>query len=210
MTKELENIPYPTEKTGDDLRSPKRSNRLSTNIIQQIDRQEKPGLNSKEAITSFLRTLYGDRPQGYLTLWSLADKKTHWFKANEFASFADRAIKLASRTDVYFGVGLRGERLDENHRGTTKDVIAIPGFWADIDVNGSAHKGLDYPPTKEAALKLVTDFPLHPTVGGCSARKEVFPAVLDERPVYLLGSASACQAMLQIAAGKIPFYGRES
>ena len=164
MTKELENIPRPTQEAGDALRSAKRSSKSSTNMIAQTDPGVKANLSPRDEMVLFLEMLYGNNAQGYLTLWSLQDKKTHWFTANELASIADEAVRLARNKDVYFGVGLRREPLDEHHRGTAKDVIAIPGLWADIDVNGSAHKGLHYPPTKDAALKMVTGFPLQPTV----------------------------------------------
>jgi len=164
MTKEFENIPRPTQETGDDLRSSKRSSKSNMDIVQQIGRQEKHALSSKAAIISFLRVLYGDHPKGYLTLWSRADKKTQWFEASEFALFADKAVQLATHADVYFGLGLRRERLDENHRGAASGVIAIPGLWIDIDVKGPAHKSVQYPATKEDAIDLVADFPLRPTI----------------------------------------------
>lgn len=164
MTKELENIPYPTEEIGDDLRSPKRSSKSSINIVPENAEREKHCLSPKDEMISFLRTLYGASPQGCLALWSLSDKKTQWFEANELALIAETALQLAAQDDVYFGLGLQRECLTENQRGTAKDVIAIPGLWIDIDVKDPAHKGLAYPPTKEDALKTVAVFPLQPTV----------------------------------------------
>ena len=208
MTRKFQDIPRPTQEAGDALRSAKRSSKSSTDIVQQIGEQKKPRLDSKETATSFLRRLYGDQLQGYLTLWSLANKKTHWFKANEPASIADEAVKLADSTDVCFKVGLKRERIDGCLKGSAKDVIAIPGLWADVDVNCSAYKGLDYPLAKEAALKLVADLRLQPTVGGRSGHSATPPAVWNRRSVNLPGSTSAWQGMLPIAVRKRPFYGR--
>src|SRR5206468_3272590 len=49
--------------------------------------------------------------------------------------------------DVYFGVGLRRERLASDRWGTAEDIIAIPGLWAEIDLKSPAHKTNNLPPT---------------------------------------------------------------
>lgn len=119
---------------------------------------------TEEELVSFLKALYGENSQGYLTLWTLKDQKTRWFKATDFARIADEALHLATEDDVYFGLGLRRERLEKKQRGSVEHVIAIPGLWADIDVRGAAHTGTRLPPTEDAARELLKDFPLSPTI----------------------------------------------
>ena len=70
---------------------------------------------------------------------------------------------LAQKQDVYLNIGLRADDLGEEKRGTTEEVIALPGLWADIDVKGRAHKERSLPPTKHDALKVVRGFPLPPS-----------------------------------------------
>lgn len=118
----------------------------------------------KEKLVSFLKELYGENSEGYLTLWTLKDKKTRWFKAKDFVLIADEALHLATENDVYFGLGLRRKRLEKKQRGSVEHIIAIPGLWADIDIKGPAHKDPNLPPTEEDGLNLLADFPLSPTI----------------------------------------------
>ncbi|HEY8415736.1 MAG TPA: DUF3987 domain-containing protein [Thermaerobacter sp.] len=113
----------------------------------------------------FLTLLYGQGGQvpGFLTLWTKQDRATYWFPAHALADAARTAVKFARKYDVYFGVGLRAERM-ERGRGTRETVVAIPGLWVDLDVQGPGHEGQDLPPTPEDALQVVESFPLPPTI----------------------------------------------
>lgn len=46
----------------------------------------------------------------------------------------------------------------------SETALALPGLWGDIDVQGPAHKAVNLPPNKAAALGLIREFPLAPTV----------------------------------------------
>jgi len=54
--------------------------------------------------------------------------------------------------DVYFGVGLRRPGLTRRQRGTADQVLAVPGFWADLDI---ARPGL--PPLVAGEYRRATD-----------------------------------------------------
>jgi P4 family phage/plasmid primase-like protien len=112
----------------------------------------------------FLNLLYGHAPPGHLPLWTLPDKETHWFLAADLERAADTAVKLSNDYDVYFGIGLQPNDLGPQKRGEAKDVIAVPGLWADIDIQSAAHRQLNLPPTLDDALDLAQQFPLLPTV----------------------------------------------
>ena len=75
----------------------------------------------------------------------------------------EQALRLAEKSDVYYGVGLRGERL-KSGRGEAKDVACIPGFWVDVDIAGDAHKQKDLPEDLDAAIELLDSFPLQPSI----------------------------------------------
>lgn len=109
----------------------------------------------------FFEALYSLCERGWLTLWTSQDKKTYWFQVTQFRQAATRAYALASAKDVYFGVGLRRQKVQG--RGSNNDVSAIPGLWIDIDVAGGAHKQKDLPPTVENAVTFLKEFPLLPT-----------------------------------------------
>ena len=61
--------------------------------------------------------------------------------------------------DVYFGVCLRREGLSHYGRGKKRDLVAIPGFWMDIDIAGPGHAAKNLPPTVLGALGLLTVAP---------------------------------------------------
>lgn len=121
-------------------------------------------------IERFFTALYGDNPPGWLTLMALQKindaPKTYWYSGKELARAITTAERLSSRYNVYFGLGLRDEKLPGNQRGKSKDVIAIPGFWVEIDYAGGVHaaKPEELPPTIEAARELINGFPLKPSI----------------------------------------------
>jgi len=112
----------------------------------------------------FLKTMYGNAPHGFLTVWTLPDKRTAFFSVTETASAVSYAERLFCTHDVYFGVGLRRENLGGNKRGGNDDVCLIPAFWSDIDILGAAHKEIALPPTEAAAMEFLDSLPLRPSI----------------------------------------------
>ncbi len=112
----------------------------------------------------FLQTLYRKDAPGYLPLWTSGLRRTRWVPANDLSRAAETAVELGQRGDVYFGVGLHPEELGPYERGRAEGVIAIPGLWTDVDIEGEAHKGKNLPLTVEDAMKAIEAFPLAPTL----------------------------------------------
>ena len=79
-------------------------------------------------------------------------------------------MQLADRwscpSNMMFGSAAAGrQRLPGNQRGGTDDVIAIPGFWLDVDFVHAVHaKAAHLPPDLEAAMGLIREFPLAPSL----------------------------------------------
>jgi hypothetical protein len=70
--------------------------------------------------------------------------------------------KWAARgEDVYLGIG--ATKTTARFRGTANDVVAIPAFWAELDVNGPAHKRPTGVPSMEAAFEFVQGVGLPPS-----------------------------------------------
>lgn len=63
--------------------------------------------------------------------------------------------------DVYTGIG--AVRLNAPSRGTAKDVIALPAFWAEIDINGPAHAEPTGVPSLQAAMNFMGGLGLDPS-----------------------------------------------
>jgi Protein of unknown function (DUF3987) len=112
----------------------------------------------------FFQTLYGEDAPGFLPIWTSSLKRTRWIPANDLARAAETAVELGQRVDVYFGLGLHPEELGPYERGEAEGVMAIPGLWADVDIEGEAHKRKDLPPTGEDAMRVVGGLPLAPTL----------------------------------------------
>lgn len=120
----------------------------------------------------FFRELYGQCKEGWLTIWTRQDKRTQWFPVTKLEEASETARRLSSEgKDVYFGIGLRREPVYKEKdgrkylvRGENTDVIAIPGFWIDVDVAGEAHKKQSLPPTVKDALQLFTFLPYAPSI----------------------------------------------
>ncbi|NIO20327.1 MAG: hypothetical protein GTN76_06200, partial [Candidatus Aenigmarchaeota archaeon] len=68
-----------------------------------------------------------------------------------------------NKTDIYIGCGLRFDELPFPKRGGEKDIIAIPGFWFDLDMAHGVHKKNNLPDL-ESGLKLLDEMPLKPSL----------------------------------------------
>jgi putative DNA primase/helicase len=123
---------------------------------------QEPPISGAEA-REFLKTLHGDHAPGWVNLWTLEGEASYWVAASQTASVANLVERLAPRCNIYTGVGLRRARLGKR-RGEGKDVSAIPGAWADVDVRGPAHKKDALPESFEAAEALLRDGPAAPSL----------------------------------------------
>jgi hypothetical protein len=101
-----------------------------------------------------------------LLIWTMPDKRSHWFMApSQLDRAYERALDLSERgDDVYFGMGLQPPGLGAAERGYNHTATAIAGLWADIDFAAEGHQKPNLPPSLEAAMALVNDMPLAPTI----------------------------------------------
>ncbi|MBS3969647.1 MAG: DUF927 domain-containing protein [Clostridia bacterium] len=116
-------------------------------------------------MTKLFEALYGSCENGWLSTWVLQDKKTRWYPVKDYQEALETSMKLATERscDIYFGVGLREKNLGQWKRGHSETVTTIPALWVDIDIAGESHKKTSLPPTLEAAVKLLEEFPLPPS-----------------------------------------------
>lgn len=114
---------------------------------------------SAEVARAWFDLLYPDLV-GWLCLFELPSRQATYFEDRGAA--ASHAAAVAGEQNVYFTVGLFGER-PASGRGTEAQIAGIPGVWADIDVQGTAHKAQNLPPTIEAAKEILATIELRPT-----------------------------------------------
>lgn len=114
------------------------------------------------SIDQFFLALYGQDAPGWLVIWTKQDKFSRWYPATEIREAAGKCIELAGSYDVYFGIGLQGQRGESKQRGKADGVIAIPALWLDVDCRGGTHSATNLP-TLEDARDLLAEFPLPPS-----------------------------------------------
>jgi hypothetical protein len=112
----------------------------------------------------FFRALYGVEAPGFLPIFTHTPKRTRWVDADSPAEAARIAVESGRERDTYFGIGLHRVALGESRRGTATGVIALPGLWADLDIQGEAHQEDNLPPTGEDAMRITETIPLRPTL----------------------------------------------
>ena len=123
----------------------------------------------------WFQLLYTGAETGWLTLSFKRDAstrqdpgdpfRTEWLHVANLELAAQRAESLADEYNVYFGVGLRRERLADGQRGTSQDVASLPGLWVEVDCDAGTHAGSAkaYFPSKAKAQVFLEGLPHRPT-----------------------------------------------
>jgi hypothetical protein len=103
----------------------------------------------------FLEALFTGKPDDlHLLLWTLPEKRSHWFQNVESAiQFAE---SLRER-DLYVGVGLSSQDYGPARRCPSNEVAGIVGLWADLDLKSDAHPKAALPASVEDAMKILPD-----------------------------------------------------
>ncbi len=110
----------------------------------------------------FLRALYGDRAPGYLAVFTIPELDVYAFPATRLRDAGSLAERLACTTNVFFGVGLQ-ESDPSSKRGGNDGVVALPGFWHDLDLQAPYRTRDDLPATPSEATTFVRELPVAPT-----------------------------------------------
>ncbi|MDA3791821.1 MAG: DUF3987 domain-containing protein [Desulfobacula sp.] len=123
-----------------------------------------PVRGQQESI-SFFDILWGDEPpDGVIVLWRESDRISQFFHPENKDDLVSRAQEIDLKGDVYFGIGMQKEALNENRRGKAKSVISIPGLWLDLDIKGPNHKNKNLIPSVETAEDFISRFSLRPSM----------------------------------------------
>src|ERR1035441_9858807 len=103
----------------------------------------------------FLKALFAGKPDElHLLLWTLPEKRSHWFQNVESA--IQFAASLRER-DLYVGVGLSRQDYCSTRRCPSSEVVGIVGLWADLDLKSDAHPKAALPASVEDAMTILPD-----------------------------------------------------
>jgi hypothetical protein len=115
--------------------------------------QSEVGALPHEQTRAFLEALFAGKSEDqYLLLWTLHEKRSHWFRSIE------EAVCLAGQSnarDLYVGVGLANQSYGPNRRCPSNEVAGLVGLWADIDLRSDAHPRESLPGTIDEALSIL-------------------------------------------------------
>ena len=112
----------------------------------------------------FLSEIYKGCREGYLTLTTLPERKTLWFKPDELFKVSETAKKYGAKTNTFFGVGLRKKALKTGFRGSEKDVLCVTTLYADIDIKGNAHAQTSLPSSTDEAIDFLHGLKIKPSI----------------------------------------------
>lgn len=102
---------------------------------------------------------------GVKVLWSKQNPNhTEFFTADEHEALIASIERRGTNEDVYIAGGIQREKLSPTERGKTEGIIAISGFFADLDTQIGKESSRGYCDTKEEALRILNEFPFAPSI----------------------------------------------
>ncbi len=111
---------------------------------------------------AFLGALFGEAVSEArrVSVFTLPDRRTRHFASMKAAAL--HAAKEAQQKEVYFGAGLAGANFGK--RNCAKDVVAVGGLWADIDLTAPWRPHKPLPRTIEEARAIIEKLPFPPSL----------------------------------------------
>jgi hypothetical protein len=110
----------------------------------------------------FLKTLFDEAldDSRRLCVFTLPDRWARHFSSVPAAVL--HATKEAEKKEVYFGLGLASANF--NKRNKASDIVAIAGFWADIDLATPWRTGKRLPGSTDEAMSILEQLPFEPSL----------------------------------------------
>jgi hypothetical protein len=101
--------------------------------------------------------------EGNFTIWTNPDRISYHIPLGDVRCLTDDDLdelrQENGRNCVYYGLGLRRNGLRSNERGGKKDIVALPGFVLDIDVDdAAAHKATNLPQSDDDVFAILEPF----------------------------------------------------
>jgi len=109
----------------------------------------------------FLAALWPN-PEGILTAFTLPSARTICAETTD--ALADAVAGYADTENVYIRATSLRAQPPAGKRADASQSYAMPGIWADIDIQGPAHKSDELPPDLEAALAIANCTELAPSL----------------------------------------------
>jgi hypothetical protein len=102
---------------------------------------------------AFLDLLWRYKPEEqYILIWTLQDKRSHWFKSIEAAGQFAAAV---TGMDIYVGVGLSKADHGPTRRCSSEEISGLAGIGSDLDLRSEAHGNKPLPTSIVEALSIL-------------------------------------------------------
>ena len=127
---------------------------------------------------TFFETLFGGKPPGdFILTWEKHNGLSSWFlDMGEAVEY----IRDHAGHDIYVGCGSSPQNWGPKKRCRADLIAGIPGFWLDLDMKHPAHKQGNLPETEEDVQKILSCFPMRPTIDIHSGHGRQFWWALSE------------------------------
>lgn len=117
--------------------------------------------NMRDTLADFLAAKFAGC-EGFVTIWTKQQKSTTSFPVADTAGIAAALVKAAQFDDAYMAISTQAIAPAENKRGGEPTVLAVPGFFADIDLSDEKGVETGYPTDREEAIRILDAFPFKP------------------------------------------------
>jgi len=114
---------------------------------------------------NFLEEFFFGKPEGhFINIWTSGNKKSEFISEPSEIAQAVQTLTNGMNYDIYFGVCTSTKNLPSYKRFASDGIEAVYGLWIDIDIKDEVHQKSNLPPDSEAALALISEAPLDPTI----------------------------------------------
>ena len=122
------------------------------------------GRDEARSFLSALMPKTQSAPPRYFCLWDLATKLSSTFQVGDPSAIQTATDWSETPANLYIGVAMSAAPLAERRRLTNETAAGLYGLYLDIDISGPAHQKPNLPPSREAAVDLLDEFGVAPTV----------------------------------------------
>lgn len=117
-----------------------------------------------DEIRTYLNALFENKPNdAYIVIFQTPLNRANFFLDVEKAAAFVEKIKNTP-AEIYNACGLQKEDVGPMKRGTKENIVAMPGFYIDIDIKDVVHKNTALPSTYDEAVSLVKENGFDPTM----------------------------------------------
>lgn len=145
------------------------------------------------SITSveFLQAQVGKDFQGFLPIFVLPSKRTHYYDSSQWDDISSMIMKLKRVNDVYGVVSTQEKRLPSHQRGSSDTAVQVSSFVIDVDFASKQGATKPYVRGPEQAAAIRAKLPIQPSAVILTGNGEHWHFLLDKP--FIIGNKEDLQ-----------------